>query len=69
MDVSSNVIFEDNDITSTERGVLPHGNSVSFYDWRAVPAAANWSFSHNAMSRPANNDHRNWAYHEVRAAS
>ena len=65
MDVSSNMIFEDNTIRSTEAGQLPHGNSVSFYDWRHVPAASNWSFSHNAMSRPDDNDHRNWAYHET----
>jgi len=56
MDVTSNVIFEDNVLGSTEPGVLPHGNSISFYDWHTVPSAANWSFSHNAMSRPPNND-------------
>jgi hypothetical protein len=65
MDVSSNMIFEDNVLSSTEPGVIPHGNSISFYDWHAVPSSANWSFSHNAMSRPPNNDHRNWNSHET----
>jgi hypothetical protein len=32
MDVSSNMIFEDNRVESTEAGVIPHGNSISFYD-------------------------------------
>jgi len=65
MDVSSNIIFEDNRIAATEAGVLPHGNSVSFYNWRSTPSSANWSFSHNRMSRPTDNDHHNWAFHET----
>jgi len=40
------------------------GNSISFYGWETVPASANWSYSHNAVSRPARNDHRNWIFHE-----
>ena len=65
MDVSSNIIFEDNTIMSTQPGVIPHGNSISFYDWQHYPAASNWSFSHNDMSRPVNNDHKNWNSHET----
>jgi hypothetical protein len=64
MDVSSNVIFEDNNVSGTEAGVIPHGNSLSFYDWQTEPSAANWSFSHNALSRPAYNNHENWIFHE-----
>ena len=61
----SNMIFEDNNITSTEPGILPHGNSVSFYDYQNVPSSANWSFSHNYLARPPNNDPHNWAFHET----
>ena len=32
--------------------------------WETVPASANWSYSHNAVSRPAYNDHENWIFHE-----
>lgn len=65
MDVSSNMIFESNNLTSTEAGVLPHGNSVSFYDFQHVPTSENWSFSHNYMARPPHNDPHNWAFHET----
>ena len=65
MDVSSNIIFEHNNITATEAGVLPHGNSISFYDYAHVPTSANWSFSHNHMARPPKNDPHNWAFHET----
>jgi hypothetical protein len=65
MDVSSNMIFEENNLTSTEAGVLPHGNSVSFYDFHNVPTSENWTFSHNYMARPPNNDPHNWAFHET----
>lgn len=37
IDVSSNLIIEDNDIQCTNGGVLPHGNSASFFDWQNVP--------------------------------
>ena len=30
IDTSSNIIFEDNTVVSTEAGVIPHGNSISF---------------------------------------
>ena len=33
MDVSDRVVFEDNDITCTEEGVVPHGNSISGWGW------------------------------------
>ena len=28
---SSNIIFENNTVVSTEAGVIPHGNSILFY--------------------------------------
>ena len=34
LDVSDRVIMEDNQIICTEKGVVPHGNSISGYDWR-----------------------------------
>ena len=52
MDVSSNIVFENNNFTSTNAGILPHGNSVSFYDYQNFPTSANWSFSHNYLARP-----------------
>jgi hypothetical protein len=64
MDVSSRIIFEDNTVRSTEAGVEPHGNSISFYDWRNCPASQLWVFNHNRQSRPPHNDPENWAYHE-----
>lgn len=65
MDVSSNMIFEQNNLTSTEAGVLPHGNSVSFYDYQNVPSSANWSFSHNYLAHPPRNNRHNWAFYET----
>ena len=65
MDVSSNIVFENNNFTSTNAGILPHGNSVSFYDYQNVPTSANWSFSHNYLARPPHNDPHNWAFHET----
>ena len=65
MDVSSNIVFENNNFTSTNAGILPHGNSVSFYDYQNFPTSANWSFSHNYLARPPHNDPHNWAFHET----
>ena len=45
IDVTSNLVFEDNEIRCTNAGVLPHGNSASFFDWANVPHSANWSYS------------------------
>ena len=58
------MIFEDNRVVGTEAGVIPHGNSISFYGWQTTPSSANWSFSHNSVSRPARNNNQNWIFHE-----
>lgn len=65
MDVSSRIVFEDNNITCTSGGVIPHGNSVSFYDWAHTPSSQSFSFSHNLQTRPANNNRTDWAFHET----
>ena len=36
MDVSDRIVFENNTVVCTEHGVVPHGNSVSGYDWRVT---------------------------------
>jgi hypothetical protein len=64
MDVSSRIIFEDNVLACSSAGVIPHGNSVSFYDWRHTPVSQGMSYSHNTQSRPANNSKTDWAFHE-----
>lgn len=65
MDVSSRIIFEDNEIICTQQGVIPHGNSASFYDWAHHPASKGYSYSHNTQSRPANNIPLDWGSHET----
>ena len=35
MDTTDRVICEDNTFTCTNTGVLPHGNSISGYDWNS----------------------------------
>ena len=37
LDVSDRMAFENNTISCTEHGVVPHGNSISGYDWHAHP--------------------------------
>eukprot|EP00041_Stephanoeca_diplocostata_P028032 m.783360 g.783360 ORF g.783360 m.783360 type:complete len:170 (-) comp23294_c0_seq10:1482-1991(-) len=65
MDTSSNIVFEDNTIRTVEAGWLPHGNSVSMYNLAKTPSTANWSYSHNTLTRPRNNSNHNWAFHET----
>lgn len=65
MDGSSRVIFEDNTITCTQAGMIPHGNSISTYDWQNHPASVSYLYAHNTQSRPPHNDPTNWAFHET----
>lgn len=64
MDVSSRVVFEDNNLTCTQAGVIPHGNSISSYDQLSIPFSQGFSYSHNVQSRPPNNNRTNWGFHE-----
>eukprot|EP00756_Hemistasia_phaeocysticola_P053707 Hpha_TRINITY_DN29665_c0_g1::TRINITY_DN29665_c0_g1_i1::g.165290::m.165290 len=52
LDVSERVIFEDNNITCLETGTVPHGNSLSAYDWTRTPWSRAWSVARNSFSRP-----------------
>lgn len=65
MDVSSRVVFEYNNLTCTQKGVIPHGNSISFYDWAHVPSSVSYSFAHNLQTRPDDNNKTDWAFHET----
>lgn len=66
LDVTDRVRFEDNQIHSTERGVVPHGNSISGYDFHAHPSSRWWSFARNLMTRPANKTNRaSWTQRET----
>ena len=67
-DVSRFYVFEDNEIHCTETGTIPHGNSISGYDYRTHVQSNLWSFSRNTMTRPPNNDnatHQNWMQRET----
>jgi hypothetical protein len=66
LDVSDRVRFEGNEIHSTEHGVVPHGNSISGYDYRLHPSSRWWSFARNLMTRPANKTNvRSWTQRET----
>ena len=70
LDVSDRVIMEDNRIVCTEKGVVPHGNSISGYDWRAGrghPSSRFWSVTRNALSRPPfeKGAEQNWVQRET----
>lgn len=65
MDIVSRIIFEDNTITCTDPGVIPHGNSISFYNYAMNPENQGIFYGHNIQSRPANNNRTDWAFHET----
>jgi hypothetical protein len=67
LDVSDRVVFEDNQIVCTEKGVVPHGNAVSGYDSYRNPSARWWSFTRNALSRPPyhKGTEQNWVQRET----
>ena len=67
LDVSDRVIFEDNVVKCTERGVVPHGNSISGYDYPTHPSSRYWSVARNRYSRPAyhKGTEQNWIQRET----
>jgi hypothetical protein len=65
MDGTSRILFEDNTITCTQAGEIPHGNSISTYDSRNYPESVSYLYAHNVQSRPPNNSPNNWAFHET----
>lgn len=67
MDVSASIVFEDNTLVCTNAGVLPHGNSVSGYDWRTRPVSQFWSLSRNSFDRPpfTHGTWQNWVQRET----
>ena len=64
LDVSRHFVFEDNTVHALQSGALPHGNSISNYNWRQYPHSHHWVFAHNTQTRPPHNDPHNWAFHE-----
>ena len=67
LDVSDRVIFEANRVICTEKGVVPHGNSISGYDWRTHPSSRWWSVARNHLSRPQyeHGAEQNWIQRET----
>lgn len=65
LDTSSRVAVTDNNVHLTDAGAIPHGNSISVYDWGHVPASMYWFYGRNSMSRPANNNASNWFQRET----
>ena len=67
LDVSDRVIFEENRFICTETGVVPHGNSISGYDWRSNPSSRFWSVARNRLSRPPykHGAEQNWVQRET----
>lgn len=70
LDVSSRLVIEDNTIECTSAGQIPHGNSISLYDYQnpglgqTSHASMGYFFAHNVQTRPSNNDPKDWTYHE-----
>ena len=54
-------------VVCTERGVVPHGNSISGYDWRTHASSRWWSVARNHLSRPAyeHGAEQNWVQRET----
>ncbi len=52
LDVSERIVFEGNRIDCLETGTVPHGNSLSAYDWHTTHWSRAWSVARNAFSRP-----------------
>ena len=68
LDVSNRVVMEDNIIQDTEPGVVPHGNSISNYQYTLHPSSRFWSYARNHMTRPPSSDPRDrqqWTQRET----
>jgi hypothetical protein len=50
-DTTDYVVFEENEIHCTNKGLLPHGSSISGYDWGGKPSSRFWSVARNVMTR------------------
>lgn len=65
LDTSSRIFFANNRANLTDAGLIPHGNSISVYDWRSQPASRHWLFARNAFSRPPHNNASNYFQRET----
>eukprot|EP00045_Choanoeca_perplexa_P010870 m.112858 g.112858 ORF g.112858 m.112858 type:complete len:743 (+) comp15422_c0_seq1:1217-3445(+) len=65
LDVSNRVVVENNTIACVKKATLPHGNSISGYQWQQYPSSEFWYYVRNTMSRPANNSKTNWVQRET----
>jgi hypothetical protein len=65
LDVSNRVVVENNTITCVKKATLPHGNSISGYQWQEYPSTEFWYYARNTMSRPVNNSKTNWVQRET----
>ena len=52
LDVSERVVFEENTITLVDAGNIPHGNSLSQYDYVHHPWSRGWLVARNTFTRP-----------------
>ena len=66
MDVSQRIVFEDCNVTETNVGAFPHGNSISSYSAldSGVPFSQSYLYAHNRQVRPPNNNRSNFGFHE-----
>jgi hypothetical protein len=65
LDTSSRIFFANNRANLTDAGLIPHGNSISVYDWRSQPASRHWLFARNTFSRPPHNNASNYFQRET----
>ena len=70
MDTSDRMVCEGNEFHCTVAGPIPHGNSISAYDWNSGhPSSRFWSFARNLMTRPPFQTgagmERNWIQRET----
>lgn len=52
MDVSERIQFEENRVVCLTEDTVPHGNSVSMYDYSGAPWSRLWHITRNNFSRP-----------------
>jgi hypothetical protein len=66
MDVSQRIVFENCNVTETNAGTFPHGNSISSYSvYDGVPYSQSYLYAHNRQVRPPNNNRTDWGFHET----
>ena len=65
MDVSQRIVFENCNVTETNVGTFPHGNSISSYSiFEGTPYSRSYFYAHNRQVRPPYNNRSNWGFHE-----